>query len=59
VARVAGKLTYTPREWRDIIERCLKAASGRTLLVMLEGAPPDVGALRAALLIGDLLAQQP
>jgi hypothetical protein len=59
VARVAGKLTYTPREWRDIIERCLKAASGRTLLVMLEGEPPDVDALRAAVLIGDLLAHQP
>lgn len=59
VARVAGKLAYAPREWREIIERCLRSASGGTLLMLLEGAPPDVGALRAALLIGDLLAQQP
>lgn len=70
VARAAGNLAYapsytpsvytpsvyTPREWREIIERCLRAAEGRTLLVVLEGAPPDVEALRAAGMIGDLLA---
>lgn len=55
VARVAGNLAYTPREWREIIERCLQAAGRRSLLLIVEGTPPAVEAMRAAAIIGELL----
>lgn len=55
VARVPGTFAYTPKEWREIIERCLQAAAGRALLVVLEGEPPDTESLRAVELIGELL----
>lgn len=56
VARIAGTFVYTPKQWREIIEHSLRAARGRTLLMVLEGEPPNVEALHAVSLIGELLA---
>jgi hypothetical protein len=55
VAWASGNLAYTPRQWREIIERCLREAGERALLVVVDGEPPDVEALRAAQMIGDML----
>jgi hypothetical protein len=54
LARVAGNLTYTPRQWRETIEACLHSAlEHQTVLVMIER--PAVEQMRAAMMIGDLL----
>lgn len=59
VARVAGTMNYTPRQWRETIEQCLRCeiqdGTKRRVLLMVEQAAPDVDALRAAMMIGDML----
>ncbi|HEC20051.1 MAG TPA: DUF72 domain-containing protein [Gammaproteobacteria bacterium] len=59
VARVTGNKHYTPREWRETIEACLRCenTSGdkRRVLLMVEQERPDPDALRAAMMIGDML----
>jgi hypothetical protein len=59
VARVGGNNYYTPREWRETIEACLRCKNDsddkRTVLLMVEHASPDIDELRAAMMIGDML----
>jgi hypothetical protein len=63
VARVAGTIanatTYTPRQWRETIEQCLrcKIEDGlkRQVLLMVDQAAPDIESLRVAVMIGDML----
>ena len=59
VARAAGNIAYTPRHWREIIERCLRCeiqgGGKRKVLLMVEQESPDIDALRAAMMIGDML----
>ena len=59
VARAAGNIAYTPRHWREIIERCLRCeipgGGKRKVLLMVDQESPDVDALRAAVMIGDML----
>jgi len=59
VARVAGNNHYTPREWRETIEACLRcnneSSEKRTVLLMVEHDEPDPDVLRAGMMIGDML----
>jgi len=67
VARVAGTIAsatnYTPRQWRETIEQCLRcniesgtgAGLKRQVLLMVEQESPDIDALRAGVMIGDML----
>ena len=67
VARVAGNVDYTPRQWREIIEQCLRceieggnkngSAAGlkRKVLLMVEHESLNLDSLRAAMMIGDML----
>lgn len=60
LARVVGNLNYTPRQWRETIEACLAcdivpADASRRVLLMVEGEPPDIEGLRAAMMIADML----
>ena len=59
VARVVGNNHYTPRQWRETIEACLrcsnKSGEDRNVLLMLEHDAPDPDVLRAAVMIGDML----
>jgi len=59
VARVVGNNHYTPREWRETIEACLrcgnKSGDRRKVLLMVEHESPEPDALRAAMMIGDML----
>lgn len=65
VARVASNINYTPRQWRETIEQCLRCSieteggsgtgSKRQVLLMVEQESPDIDALRAAVMIGDML----
>lgn len=52
-------MNYTPRQWRETIEQCLRCeiqdGTKRRVLLMVEQAAPDVDALRAAMMIGDML----
>lgn len=59
VIHVSGNMTYTPRQWREIIEAGLAGGSEgahHTLLSVLEGTDPRLDQLRAAVMIGDMLA---
>lgn len=63
VARVAGTIagntTYTPRQWREIIEQCLRCTiddgQKRQVVLMVDLESPDIDAVRAAQMIGDML----
>lgn len=71
VARVAGTMAgstagnsasntnYTPRQWREIIEECLRCdiegGQKRRVLLVLDQQSPDIDSLRAAMMIGDML----
>lgn len=59
VARVVGNNHYTPRQWRETIETCLRCENDsqekRSVLLMVEHPSPDVDELRAAMMIGDML----
>jgi len=59
VARVKGNNHYTPKEWRETIEACLRCNNGSTIrrkvLLMVEHESPEPDALRAAMMIGDML----
>lgn len=68
VARVAGTIaagtnaidtSYTPRQWREIIEKCLQCdiedGQKRQVLLLVDQDSPDVDALRTAVMIGDML----
>jgi hypothetical protein len=59
VARVVGNNHYTPRQWRETIEACLRCENDsrekRSVLLMVEQASPEVDELRAAMMIGDML----
>lgn len=59
VARVVGNNYYTPRQWRETIEACLRcnnnSSDKRTVLLMVEHMSPDIEELRAAMMIGDML----
>ncbi len=58
-ARVKGNNHYTPKEWRETIETCLrcdnKSSDRRKVLLMVEHESPEPDALRAAMMIGDML----
>ncbi len=59
VTHVPGNMNYTPRQWRETIEAGLAGGSGgphRVVLVVLEGPDPKLDHLRAAVMIGDMLA---
>lgn len=63
VARVAstitGAMNYTPRQWRETIEQCLRCTiedgRKRRVLLMVDQESPDIDSLRAAVMIGDML----
>lgn len=59
VARVTGNNHYTPRKWRETIEACLRCENQsdekRRVLLMVEHESPEPDALRAAMMIGDML----
>lgn len=55
VARVASTMAYAPRQWREIIEACLRPGVADTALVVIEGEAPEIESLRAATMIGDML----
>jgi Protein of unknown function DUF72 len=59
VARVTGNNHYTPRQWRETIEACLccdnHSNQKRRVLLMVEHGSPDLDALRAGMMIGDML----
>ena len=71
VARVANNMECTPRQWREIIEQCLRceivgepenevsteAGAGikRKVLLMVEHKSLNLDSLRAAMMIGDML----
>jgi hypothetical protein len=60
LARVAGNLNYTPRQWRETIEACLACPitpvdARRQVVLMVEGRPPEIEGLRAAMMIADML----
>jgi Protein of unknown function DUF72 len=59
VVRVTGSNHYTPRQWRETIEACLRCHNHsdqkRHVLLMVEHAAPDLDALRAGMMIGDML----
>lgn len=59
VARVTGNNHYTPREWRETIEACLRcdntSNNKRKVLLMVEHEKPEPDVLRAAMMIGDML----
>ena len=56
---IAGNSAYTPRQWREIIEQCLRCdiedGLKRKVLLMVDQESPDIDALRAAQMIGDML----
>jgi hypothetical protein len=59
VARVTGNKHYTPRQWRETIEACLRceneSSDKRKVLLLVEHESPEPDALRAAMMIGDML----
>ena len=63
VARIAGTISgnvsYTPRQWRETIEQCLRCeiedGQKRKVLLMVDQDSPDIDALRAGMMIGDML----
>jgi len=59
VARVTGNNHYTPKEWRETIEACLRcdneSSDRRKVLLMVEHESPEPDSLRAAMMIGDML----
>lgn len=59
VARVTGNNHYTPRQWRETIETCLRcdneSGDKRNVLLLVEHESPEPDALRAAMMIGDML----
>ena len=56
---IAGTTNYTPRQWRETIEQCLRCeivdGRKRSVLLMVEQESPDIDALRAAVMIADML----
>ncbi|NOX75675.1 MAG: hypothetical protein GXP17_03470 [Gammaproteobacteria bacterium] len=59
VTHVPSNVNDTPRQWRETIEASLAGGSGgahRVMLVVLEGSAPKLDHLRAAVMIGDMLA---
>ncbi len=64
VVCVTGTITdntaYTPRQWREIIESCLRCKIEgelkRSVLLMVEQESLDLDSLRDAMMIGDMLA---
>jgi len=59
VARVTGNNHYTPREWRETIEACLRcdnqSSDKRKVLLLVEQESAEPDSLRAAMMIGDML----
>ena len=59
IAHVSGNNHYTPRDWRETIEAALRCPNDsrddRCVLLMVEQDEPDVDALRAGMMIGDML----
>lgn len=62
LARVDGNKTFTAREWREIIEVCVryganhKNTDARRLLVLIDRDNPQINELRMASMIGDMLS---
>jgi hypothetical protein len=56
---IAGNASYTPRQWRETIEQCLRCeivdGRKRNVLLMVEQESLDIDALRAAVMIADML----
>lgn len=59
VARVASAVSYTPRQWRELVENCLHCevlgGGEREVLLMLEQPALDPEALRVVTMISDML----
>lgn len=61
-ARVVGNKTFTAREWREIIETCVRygaiqhQAETRRVLLMIDSDEPQIQDLRTAMVIGDMLS---
>lgn len=54
---LASGVARTPREWRGVVENCLSfGVDSDTVLLMMEGDPPDVEALRVTMVIADMLS---
>ena len=46
----------TPRQWREVVETCLRFATGKqTLLLEIAGEAPDIEAMRTVSIIAELL----
>lgn len=54
-AWVAGDMTYTPRQWREKMERLRDEANGHGAVLVFDGDPPDVEAMRVVSAIVDML----
>jgi hypothetical protein len=54
-AWVDGDMTYSPRQWREKMDRLRDAAKGHTVALIFDGLPPDVEAMRVVSAIGDML----
>lgn len=54
-AWVDGDMAYTPRQWREKMERLRDASQGRTVVLVFDGLPPDIEAMRVVSAINEML----
>jgi hypothetical protein len=54
-AWVDGDMTYSPRQWREKMERLRDEAKGQRVILVFDGQAPDIEAMRVVSAIGDML----